>query len=471
MANEFEKDELTQSGADVTPAVDDSFDSLLMGSDFEEPEEIGAETESLEFDENVAGEVKKDNPFAAAETAESAGEPAEEVIATETQTAEAPAAETAVAATAAAAAADIAEINGTEVPAENAAPKSKRQIKKELKKKKSLYHVSNWDIIKHYRTYNDAEKKHYRYIFGRRISTKVWPVFRFFILFGLAFVIMTPILYMISCAVRPQTEMVDPSVMWIPKTFITSNITEVWDAIKYPDVVLSTILINVGCSLIQVVTCSITGYGFARFKFKFKGLLFGIVILQIIVPIQVILIPQFMQFRYFDPLGICSLITGEAINLADSPAALYMQAFFCNGIRAGLFILLFRQFFRGLPKELEDAAYLDGCGPVETFVRIMVPNARSSFLTVFIFSVVWYWNDSYVSGMFFSNSKTIALEVENLYTTISQYFNGGTPTGTPSDWLVWIEAGCLLSILPILIMYIFLQKQFVEGVERSGIVG
>ncbi len=350
--------------------------------------------------------------------------------------------------------------------------KSKRQLKKEEKKRLSKFHVSSWEIITHFHTYNDAEKKHYRYILGRRAGEKVWPVFRFLIVFGLAFVVAYPILYMITCAIRPQIEMSDPSIMWIPKTFTLSNLEDTWLAIDYPKLVWDTVTVNVVCSLIQVLTCSIAGYGFARFKFKGKSLLFAIVILQIIVPTQVILIPQFMQFRYFDPFGLCSLINGEPLNLADNPTALYMQAFFCNGIRAGLFILLFRQFFRGLPKELEDAAYLDGCGPFETFVRIMIPNAANSFLTVFIFSVVWYWNDSYVSGMFFSKSNTIALKVSNLYETISAYFSStGTPTGVPSDWLVWIEAGCLLSIMPILIMYIFLQKNFVEGVERSGIVG
>lgn len=349
--------------------------------------------------------------------------------------------------------------------------KSKRQLKKEEKKRLSQYHIGSWDIIKNYRNYNEAEKAHYRYILGRRVSEKVWPIFRFLILFGLGFVILYPMLYMLSCSIRPQAEMSDPSILWIPKTFMLDNIVDTWTAIDYPKLVWDTVSVNVVCSLIQVLTCSIAGYGFARFKFKGKGLLFAIVIMQIIVPTQVILIPQFMQFRYFDPFGIVSLINGEALNLADSPWALYLQAFFCNGIRAGLFIFLFRQFFRGLPKELEDAAYLDGCGPFETFVKVMVPNASNSFLTVFIFSVVWYWNDSYVSGMFFTKSNTIALQVSNLYETISSYFNGGTPTGIAADWLVWIESGCLLSILPILIMYIFLQKNFIEGVERSGIVG
>ncbi len=349
---------------------------------------------------------------------------------------------------------------------------SKRQLKKEEKKRLSKFHISSWEIITHYFSYNEAEKKHYKYILGRRVGSRVWPVFRFLILFGLAFVVVYPILYMMSCAVRPQSDMSDPSIMWIPKTFTWSNLVETWVAIDYPELVWDTVTVNVVCSIIQVLPCSVVGYGFASFKFKGKGAMFAVVILQIIVPTQVILIPQYMQFRYFDPFGICSLIAGGPINLADSPMALYMMAFFCNGIRAGLFIFLFRQFFRGLPKELEDAAYLDGCGPFETFVRIMVPNASNSFLTVFIFSVVWYWNDSYVSGMFFTKSNTVALMVSNLYQTISAYYSPtGTPTGIASDWLVWIESGCLLSILPILIMYVFLQKNFVEGIERSGIVG
>ena len=351
--------------------------------------------------------------------------------------------------------------------------KELRQLEKERKALHKQYHVSNWEILKNYKTYGEAEKQHYRYIFGRRVGSKVWPIFRFLILFGLGFVIMYPILFMISAAIRPQAEMNDPSIMWIPKTFIFSNITETWNAIAYPKLLWNTLSVNIVCSLLQVVTCSITGYGFARFKFKLRGILFIIVILQIIVPTQIVLIPQFMQFRYFDIFGIFAAMseTGDPLNLTNSPWALYLQAICVNGIRAGLFVLLFRQFFRGLPKELEDAAHLDGCGPFSTFVRIMVPNARTSFLTVFIFSLVWYWNDSYVSGMFYTESNTIALQVSNLFSTISAWLNGGTIQGIPQQYMVWIEAGCLLSLLPILLIYCFLQKYFIEGIERSGITG
>jgi len=105
-------------------------------------------------------------------------------------------------------------------------------------------------------------------------------------------------------------------------------------------------------------------------------------------------------------------------------------------------------------------------------VKVMVPNAFVSFLTVFIFSVVWYWNDSYVSGMLISGTPTIALAIENLWATVSFYFHGTAEgTGGPAAFIVWVQAGCLMAISPILLMYIFLQKYFVEGVERSGIVG
>lgn len=313
----------------------------------------------------------------------------------------------------------------------------------------------------------DKEKKHYRYLVKRRLSGWVWPFFRFVIIFGLSFVILYPILYMISTSIRPQSEMNDPSVMWIPKSIRFENFVEIWNAIDYPKTLWNTLVLNIISSILQVGTCALTGYGFARFKFKGKNLLFGIVILQIIVPSQIILIPQFMQFRYFDVFGIFNSMLGAPITLTDTNWSMYIPAFFCNGIRSGLFIYLFRQFFRGLPKELEDAAYLDGCGPFKTFISVMVPNAASSFLTVFIFSIVWYWNDYYVSSMYFTNANTISLKIDTIAVSISMYLYNEVRNAT--EFIVWMEAGCLLAIAPIVIMYVFLQKYFTEGIERAGL--
>ncbi len=338
---------------------------------------------------------------------------------------------------------------------------------KRKKKKKDEYRVSNWDILINYRRYTAKEKKHYRYLFWHRIAGYVWPFFRAVIIFGLSFVILYPILYMISTSLRPQSEMNDPSVMWIPKTIRLENFVEIWKAIDYPNTLWNTLVLNIVSSVLQVGTCALTGYGFARFKFKGKNFFFALVLLQIIVPVQIILIPQFSQFRYFDVFGLFNALMGGSINLVDTNLSMYIPALMCNGIRAGLFIYLFRQFFRGLPKELEDAAYLDGCGPFKTFISVMVPNAASSFLTVFIFSIVWYWNDYYVSSMYFTKQNTIALKIDGIANIISMYLTN--EIGVASDFIVWMEAGCLLAIAPIVIMYIFLQKYFTEGIARAGL--
>ena len=281
------------------------------------------------------------------------------------------------------------------------------------------------------------------YLRRKTIAEKVWPFFRFVILFGLGFVILYPLIYMVSCTFRERSDMSDPTVMWIPRHY--------------------TLNLNGGCSLVQVISCAITGYGFARFKFKGKGILFGVVIMMILVPTQVISLPLYTQFRYF--------LFGK-VNLIDTMWTMYLPALTANGIRSGLMILIFRQFFKGLPRELEDAAYIDGCGPFKTFIRVMVPNAASSFLTVFLFSVVWYWNDYYVSTTFFTDTKTVALMLTNLDNELKiKLFNDPTVQISPREQIVWKEAGCLISIAPILILYAFLQKYFTEGIERSGLVG
>ena len=305
-----------------------------------------------------------------------------------------------------------------------------------------------------------------RYLRMKALTDRIWPFFRAVILLGLGFVIMYPLLYMISCAFRDRADMSDPTVMWIPRHYTLKVITDTIDAMDYWSTLGNTLLLNIGCSVVQVFSCALTGYGFARFNFRGKKLLFGVVIMMILVPAQVISLPLYAQFRYFGIKGLFSL------NLIDSRLTMYLPAMTANGIRAGLMILIFRQFFRGMPRELEDAAYIDGCGPFRTFAKVMLPNASAALLTVFLFSVVWYWNDYYVSSTFFTDTKTIAIMLTNLDNELKMnLFNDPTVQISPRDQIVWKEAGCLLSIAPVLVMYVFLQKHFTEGIERSGIVG
>ena len=318
-------------------------------------------------------------------------------------------------------------------------------------------------------TLTPAEQK---YLKRKRAFDTVWPICRGLLVFGLCFVIIYPLIYMITAAFRPRAEMNDPTIIWISRSFTLSNIKDVIRVMDFWHTLGNTLFINIGCSVVQVITCAITGYGFGRFNFKGKNILFGVVILMILMPAQIILIPQYMFFRYFNPLGIWHAITGDYINLIDNALTMYMPALMANGLRAGLFIFLFRQSFRGLPKELEDAAYLDGCSPLGTFIKVMIPNAGSTFLTVFLLSVVWYWNDYYISTSFFTNNSTIALQLKNLNASLTRVlFNNGTVKVNARELIVWMESGCLLSITPILVMYIFLQKNFTEGIARSGLTG
>jgi multiple sugar transport system permease protein len=347
-----------------------------------------------------------------------------------------------------------------------------KKEEKEFEKERKQYQKERMKRMKE----NGLEKyftpEQIRYNRNKRIIGAVWPVFRFFILFGLGFVIMYPLMFMLSTAFRPNEQMNDPSIVWIPKSLTLSNLEQTWKVMDFGNTVINTVILNVVSSLLQVITCSITGYGFARFKFKGRNVLFAIVLLMIIVPPQIITIPLYLQFAYFKLFGIIPLYqaNGDPLSLIDSGLTMYLPALFANGIKAGLFIYIFRQFFRGLPKELEDAAYLDGCGPFETYVKIMVPNAKTSFLTVFLFSIVWYWNDYYVSSSFFTQNSTVALMLKNLDSNLQQQLFDGQ-TVSVRQIIVWLESGCLLSITPLLVMYIFLQRYFIEGVERSGLTG
>lgn len=301
-------------------------------------------------------------------------------------------------------------------------------------------------------------KEQISYVRRKKTAESIWRVFRFLIIFGLCFVILYPLLFMISCAFRDKNDMNDPTVMWIPRHLTLDVMKETASAMKLGKTLVNTLVINIGCSFFQVISSAVTGYGFARFRFKGKNILFGIVILMILVPPQVILLPQYDLFN--------------SLGMINTPWTMYLPAMTANGIKSGIMIFIFRQFFRGLPRELEDAACLDGCGPFRTFVEIMAPNALSSFLTVFLFAVVWYWNDYYVCNSFFSSNQTLALTIKNIQPVLNAaLFNDASLRVSAREYVVWTQAACLISISPMLIMYVFLQKYFTEGIERSGLVG
>lgn len=314
--------------------------------------------------------------------------------------------------------------------------------------------------------------KNYRKYFS--CAGIMYKVFRGALLFGLVFILIYPLLYMFSMAFRPIDEIYDPSVIWIPKTLTLDNFREVFDLMDYHQALLTTLQVNILSAVIEVVIASITGYAFARFNFRFKKFWFALMLATIIVPYPILLNSLYLQFQNFDLFGILSvagMLAGEnlTINLLNSPVTFYLPAIFCVGLKAGVFIFMFCQFFKGMPKELEEAAYIDGCGFASTFLRIMLPNAVPVFVTTLVLSAIWYYNDSYIGSMLMSNHRTIMVALTNLQSQILSAEQNVSMD--PFIVVTRLQAGCLLSILPALLVYLVVQRFFVESVERSGIVG
>ncbi len=304
---------------------------------------------------------------------------------------------------------------------------------------------------------------------GKTGARVVIPIVRWVFLLSISYILLYPLFYMISTSVRAPMDFVDTTVMWVPKNFSFYNITRAFDLLDYPKSLLSTLKVEIISAFIEVATCSITAYGLARFEFKEKKILTLILMLTILIPTPMIIIPLTVSMRYLDFFGILGLI-GELIghnirpNLLNTVWSFYIPSIFSVGLKAGLFIYMYVQFFKGLPKELEEAASIDGAGPIKTFLTIVVPSSGTIFLTVIIFSIIWHWNDTYLSVMFLSKNFPLSVALANITTKMNDILFEPRAVGI-------LMAACLLVILPVLIVYCILQKRFIKSIDRVGIVG
>lgn len=204
-----------------------------------------------------------------------------------------------------------------------------------------------------------------------RLGKKTWSVlfriFRVYLILALSFVVLYPIFYLISMSFRPVEEFTNPSIIWVPETWTLDILKKAWEAVDFPVSLRNTVIFALSNTVFSILPCCLAGYGFARFQFKGKRLLFVCLIISIIVPAQTIIVPLYVRMRYFDffflgQLG--RLFTGApfTVKLLDSYGAMWFLSLLGNGLRGGMFIFIFRQFFTSMPQDLEDAAYVDGAG-------------------------------------------------------------------------------------------------------------
>ena len=293
-------------------------------------------------------------------------------------------------------------------------------------------------------------------------------IVRFAILLGVSYVILAPVIGIIVNSISSDRDAYNPMVYILPQNPTLDRYKLVLERLDYFKTMGRDLLYTVSLMALQIVVCSMVGYGFARFDFPFKKLLFGCVVVMIVIPSHTIMLPLYMTFKSFDPFGICTAMTGGSVNLMGTPVPMYIMTLFGCGLRSGLYIYIFNQFFRGLPKEIEEAAFVDGAGVWYTYFRIMLVNAMPSVITVAVFSLVWQFNDTFYAKLFLiSEDIVISNKISSLQAMIA---NQDQILDTTIQEL-YLDAGIVLVILPIILIYILLQRHFIEGVERSGIVG
>ena len=295
-------------------------------------------------------------------------------------------------------------------------------------------------------------------------------------LISMSFVLIYPIIYMLAMAFRPLAELKDPTTLWLTQVPTLDNIKTMWNHMELSKVMPMSALISAVSALLSTIVCAITGYGFARFKFKEKGVWIAVLFATIVVPQSVLSIASYLQMKDFPVLGIVPLIewaTGQniEINLLDTLWVYFLPAMFGGGLSSGIFILVFFQFFRGLPLELENSAYVDGAGPIRTFFSIAFPNMKPPTVVVFLLSVVWYWNDRQISGTYCIQLQTISKRLLSVYTDMTQLLGMANGHGVYHEEVPLIQAALLIAVVPMLLLFLLCQRSFVKSVATAGIVG
>lgn len=309
-----------------------------------------------------------------------------------------------------------------------------------------------------------------------KVISFVISVFRILFLVSMGYIILFPVFSAFSAAIKTEAAAFDAFLYWLPRDITFDNFKMAWDVLDLPNTFFRTLSLNVVSAIIEVGACAITAYGFARFNFKLKKPLQFLLILSILIPTQFYIVSMVVNFKHLDFLGILGLIdtlTGFDLrpNVLNTNLTFYLPSLLGVGLRSGILIYIYQQFFMGLPKELEEAAWIDGAGPIKTFLQIAVPSSTVVILVVTVFSLIWHYNDYYLSVMFFDGDYPVAVQLAQLPSMMASYAASlGINISTATKNSI-IMAACLIFITPMLIFYLCIQNKFVESIDRVGITG
>ena len=284
-------------------------------------------------------------------------------------------------------------------------------------------------------------------------------IFTLLILISLSFVFFLPIIRMISMTFMSQEDLINPEVMWIPKNITINNIAVALRVLEYGKSLLTSVLFIGGLSLVQTIITGLTGFAFVRYDFKFKKILYLLIIITFVVPIQLLLIQRELTFVGFTEL------TGIRMIGTMNPQILF--AILGQGVNSSIIILIFINFFKKVPFDLFEAAAIDGASPLQTFWHVTLKISFSTVMVAFVFSFVWHWNDTIITNTFMGDNVQLLNKQLGLFDSL--FGNRGGSENNLNE--AYKMAATLLTMAPILILYFVTQKQFTQGIESSGLTG
>ena len=279
----------------------------------------------------------------------------------------------------------------------------------------------------------------------------------YFLLITIGFVNLYPLLYMIINSFMTVDNLIDPAVNWVPTSFYLGNFKVAFGVLDFGRTIGYSLLISSVCAIVQTAIGAVAGYGFARFDFPCKGLLMVLLVATFIIPEQVTMVPRYIMFN--------------AYGMKDSLWPIFLPAAVGQGIKGALFILVFVMFFKTYPKAFDEAAEIDGAGKIKVFLKIAMPMAIPAVVVSLIFSFVWNWNETFNISLYNKDIQTLPMQLNIFVERYREMY----PTTDGSEVNRLNEsirmAATLITIAPLIALYIALQKQFVESIEKTGITG
>ena len=255
-----------------------------------------------------------------------------------------------------------------------------------------------------------------------------------------------PVAWLVSMSFKPAEEIVS-SLKLLPEHPIVSNYVEAFggsSGVSIWTFFMNSMIIAGGCVLGNLVSCSLAAYAFARLRFRLRGPLFAFMIATIMLPYHVVLIPQYMIF--------------QKLGMVDTFLPLILPKFLGTD---AFFVFLIVQFMRNLPRELTDAARIDGCGPVKAFGHVVLPLSKPALVTTAIFTFIWTWNDFLMQLIYLNDPNRYTLPLAlRLYIDQTSESSYGP-----------MFAMSVLTLVPIVLFFFAFQRLLVEGVATSGMNG